>query len=302
ACLGFNLEIVSGSVSQFFNPTVVICGTVNSYLPSNGLTPGLLTVSGQVYTVAPGAALTGTALLIAGANLTICINATENSQGQIISGAVTTSSGGAVTTTVCGVVTQYIAPTGDVSGLITISGVTYPIAPHTSLIGGNVITSGTNVCLQFTLNSTGQITGGGAVFNGSVQISVCGTVSSFTDPTAFLSGSITIAGISFPVAASTVFSGGSFVVPATLGMTLTLNGQGQVTAAVITASSCTSTTITGPVTAFSPATATTPGSITINGVTYSVAVGTVLIISNGLPLSARPYRIGPRRPDHAMPA
>lgn len=284
-----NLQIIGGTVTQNTSFNTVVCGLVTNYIPATPGSIGTITIGGQTFTIAASGVITNDTLTVSGAPL--CLNAVFNGSGQITSGVLTPQSGSTSTINVCGVVTGYVAPTSTVAGSVGIGGTPYPIAPGASISGAGILTIGTSVCLQGTLNSAGQIVSATATFNGGVQVTICGLASLYTAATSTMPGSLTIAGITFPIAAGVTFSGGTVLAPATLGLTLTLNGQGAITAGTVTATGCNGQSISGPITNYVPPTATTAGSITIGGITYPVAAGTVLTVGTGVPLAATPVRV-----------
>jgi hypothetical protein len=266
----------------------VVCGLVTNYVPATPGSVGSITINGQTYTIAASTVITNDTLTVSGVPL--CLNAVFNGAEQITSGVLTPQSGSPSTINVCGVVTGYVAPTATAPGSVGIGGTPYPIAPGASIAGAGILAVGTSVCLQGTLNGSGQIVSGTATFNGGVQVAVCGLVSIYNASTSATPGSLTIAGITFPVAAGATFSGGTVQAPATLGITLTLSGQGAITAGTITATACSGQSISGPITSYVPPTVTTAGSITIGGITYPIAAGTVLTVGSGTPLAAHVLR------------
>lgn len=268
-----------------------LCGVVSFLAPPSFGGFGSITINGRNVAFAPGAFIFN--LSAAGTGNDICLIGTLNSAGQISSASVTADVPLTIVatapTTVCGVVSSYTPASATTFGSVVIGGATYSIVANSSIGGSGLLSNGANVCLQLTLNSAGQITLATVTSNGGIQVSVCGPISSYTAATSTVAGLLTIAGITFPVAANATVSGPTTVTAtSTLGLTLSINGQGQVTAANITSTSCTAITISGPITGFVPATATSAGSITIAGFTFSVAVGTVLNLA-GVPLSARAY-------------
>jgi len=111
--------------------------------------------------------------------------------------------------------------------------------------------------------------------------------------TAAAPGSITIGGITFPIAAGTTATGtGILAVGSNFCLVLGLNGSGQITAVSVTPSPTATVTITAPYTSYTPPTATTAGSITIGGVTFTIAAGTTLTTTQGTPLAAVIVRQG----------
>lgn len=286
ATVNSNQQIVGGSVTADVSLSLVVCGAVTAFVPPTNAVPGFVTINGASYVIAAGTALSGTVLIGTGA--TLCFNGILGGPGQIIGGTFTQPAGTPTPISICGVVTGYVAPTTTLAGSVGIAGTPYPIAVGVSLTGASLLVTGTNVCLQGTLDASGELTGGTVTFNGGVEVTVCGLISGYFAASSTMAGSLTIAGISFPIAAGTTITGGTVAAPATLGITVVLNGQGAVSGGNITANTCAGSSVSGPVASYVPPTATTAGSITIGSVTYPVAAGTVLTINSGVPLAATP--------------
>jgi hypothetical protein len=180
-----------------------------------------------------------------------------------------------VNVSVCGTVTAYAAP-GLLPGLIVIGGQSIPIAVGANINGSGLITVGSNLCLNGSLNALAQLQAGTVTLNASTSVSVCGDVSAYTAATASAPGSITIGGQTFPIAAGTNINGAGLIdVGASLCLDATLNGLGQIVApATVTANATTSVSVCGVVSAYTAATASAPGSITIGGQTFPIAAGT----------------------------
>lgn len=253
-----------------------VCGVVTAYQAATANAPGSITIGGQTIPIAAGATITGNNLITLGSNL--CLNATLNGAGQII---VPSSIGAQATTrlNICGVVTAYTAATANAPGSITIGGTVIPIAAGTVIENAGLITVGSDLCLSATLNAQGQIIPPSSVgFGGNVTLNVCGNVDAYTAATANTAGSITINGTTFPIAAGTTINGNNLItVGADLCFNLTVNASGQVippSTVIVDVSAA--VTICGTVTAYTAATATTPGSITIGGVTLPIAAGATI--------------------------
>jgi hypothetical protein len=264
---------------------VNVCGTVTAYTASTANAPGSITIGGQTFPIAAGTSLSGAGILTGSANPNVCLQGSLNGSGQISNGTVTANAGATATVNVCGTVTAYTAATGTVPGSITVGGQTFPIAAGTVLNGGGAITVGSSLCLNATLNGSGQISNGTVAVTGTVTVNICGTVTAYTAATSTVPGSITIAGITFPIAAGTVFTG---TVGPAVGTNLCLStqvGGGQITGGSGGPGSG-GTTISGPVTSFTPPSSSGGGSIVIGGTTFPVAAGSTLAVTGTAPLSA----------------
>jgi hypothetical protein len=251
---------------------VAVCGTVTAYAAPS-LVPGLIVIGGQSIPIAAGATINGQGLINVGSDL--CLNGSLNALAQLETGTVTVNATTSVS--VCGVVSAYTAATASTPGSITIGGQTFPIAAGTNIDGSGLINVGANLCLNATLNGLGQITTPATVTaNATTSVSVCGVVSAYTAATASSPGSITIGGQTFPIAAGTNIDGSGLInVGANLCLNATLNGLGQITTpATVTANATTSVSVCGVVSAYTAATASSPGSITIGGQTFPIAAGT----------------------------
>ena len=275
--LNLSGELVSPStITVNATASVQTCGIVSAYTAATSLVPGLVVIGGQPFPIAAGVTLDGSGLLTVGAN--VCLNGTVNGLGQLITPSSITANV-ATTVSVCGVVTAYTAATASAPGSLTIGGQTFPIAAGTAIDGSGLITVGANLCLNGTLDASGQLVVPSSVTaNVSTSVSVCGVVSAYTAATASAPGSLTIGGQTFPIAAGTVISGSSLITAgADLCLTGTLNASGQlVVPSSVSANVSAAVNVCGVVVAYTAATASTPGSITIGGNTFPIAVGTAI--------------------------
>lgn len=175
--------------------------------------------------------------------------------------------------TVCGAVSAFTAATSGTAGSITMGagGPTFAIAPGTVL--GSAVSIGANVCLVAVTNSTGQLTSAFAFPNSTSKpgmLTICGFITSSG------TSNLSIGGASFTFApAGATFTGVSLTTPGPLCINLTLNSAGQVVSGVAsTTFSAAPPVVCGATPLFQAATATAPGSITINGNTLVIAAGT----------------------------
>ncbi len=259
--------------------TINVCGVVTAFQTATANAPGSITIGGVTYPIAANTVLQGQESLRTGDNA--CLSATLNASGQITGGQITVNAGGSVN--VCGVVSAYTPATALTAGSVTIGGQTIPIAAGTTLAGQNLLTIGNNVCLNGTLNGAGQVSSGGVTANasGGTTINVCGDVTNFTAATANAPGSITIGGQTFPIAAGTTLTGqNNIVLGSPYCLSGTLNANGQLSNGTLTANASGSVNVCGVVSAYTPATALTAGSVTIGGQTIPIAAGTTLAGQN----------------------
>ena len=191
--------------------------------------------------------------------------------------AVEAQVGAEVDLAICGEVDSYTAATGLVPGALVIDGQSFVLAAGTELTNSNLLTANADICLSASLNASGDITGGSITANAATAVEVCGAVTAFTAATAAVPGSITIGGQTFPIAAGTTLDGqGLATVGADLCLDATANGAGQLEDGTLTANATAAVEVCGAATAFTAATATAPGSITIGGQTFPIAAGTTL--------------------------
>jgi hypothetical protein len=279
-CLTGTLNVAG----QLTDPTTVtvnattsleVCGVVSAYTAATASTPGSITIGGQTIPIAVGTSIDGSGLITLGADL--CLNGTLNASGQLVVPS-SVSVEASTSISVCGVVTAYTAATASSAGSLTIGGQTIPISAGTNINGSGLIQVGANLCLNGTLNASGQLVPPASMaVNGSLSVSVCGVVSAYTAAT-LIPGSITIGGQTIPIAAGTNINGSGLIsVGANLCLNGTLNASGQlVPPSSVAVNASSSVNVCGVVTAFTPATASAPGSITIGGQTFSIAPGTTL--------------------------
>lgn len=192
----------------------------------------------------------------------------------------------------CGTVTSFIPATATATGSISFSGVNtnqmYTIAAGTVLGGQTALQTLTNVCLQFTTNAAGAISGGQFVPNSSLQAIVCGTVSGYTAASTAAGGTVTIGGLTFLLGQGATFAGAAPTTGQVQQFSFTMNGLGVITGGTVAAGTCTGTTVAGPFGVFIPATATTPGLLTFGAVTIVIPAGTRVTVTHSVPLAAYP--------------
>lgn len=241
--------ITSGTLTLNVTTSVNVCGKVTAISASS------ITINGVVYPIAAGAAIDGASQITAGVDA--CLNATLNASGQIVAPSSITVQA-TTTVNVCGIVSA-ISSTS-----LTINGVTYPLATGANINGINLVTVGANACLAGTLNASGQIVAPSSItVQGATTINICGVVSAVS------ATSLTINGVTYPLAAETAVNGiNNINVGMNACLAATINAAGQITApSSITAKVDTAVSVCGVVSALSAT------SLSINGVTYPIAAG-----------------------------
>lgn len=272
-------QIIGGTLSTTFTNAVNLCGVVTSYLPATTLTPGFVTIGGQSFAIAPGVTLTSSTLVGAGV---VCLTGALNGSGQIASGSFSGVASLTNTVNICGAFGGFTPATISTPGSIIISGQIIPIAVGVVLGGSTALTANSTLCLYGTANSAGQIILGAVSPTALAPVSVCGTVTAYTLSTATVPGSITIGGQTYGIAPGVTLSGaGLLAITAnpTLCLQATLNGAGQISTGSLglTLGGTPSVNVCGVVTAYTPATATVGGSITVASNTLVIAAGTTFV-------------------------
>jgi hypothetical protein len=172
-----------------------------------------------------------------------------------------------VSITVQGRVSAFTKATGTSNGSITIAGVKYAIRAGIPLC--ECIKVGAEVRLRLHLDLNGLISGCTVEW---VRVTLSGLVSAYTHATASSNGSITIGGHTYSIKA-----GVSLPLCVRVGVYVSLklvfNGSGQVTGCSFIKAYV---TLSGLVTAYVRATATSNGSITVGGKTLVIKAGTSL--------------------------
>ncbi len=134
------------------------------------------------------------------------------------------------------------------------------------------------------VSQTGRIqpaaaqTGGGTAVPTVVlvtsPVAICGSVTAFTAAGATTAGSITFGTTTYPILPGVTLVGQNAI---STGVNVCLSGLanagGSLLSGVITVASTTTIVVCGPVTAYTPATASAPGSLTIGGIVFPTAVG-----------------------------
>ncbi len=195
-----------------------------------------------------------------------------------------------VTAQICGQVTQFQPATLLSSGLLRLNGATnYRIAPGVVIGGQSLIFNGQNLCLEAVLNNSGEIAIGSTVA-GSI-VNVCGAVENYKASTFVTLGAITLNGTTYPIATDFALEGSSQIANgANMCLTAILNNSGQLARPGVIAANLThSLTMCGAVNAYTPATATVPGALSVAGMNFTVAPGAMisgLVVGSNQCLSA----------------
>lgn len=178
--------------------------------------------------------------------------------------------------TVCGQVTAYTSATATAPGALRIINTTYNIAPGVVISGQALIRLNANLCFDFTIDNTGQVTLPSTV-TGSIS-TLCGGLEEYQPAGVNTPGSLKIAGQSFQIASgTTIQSEVTLVLGANICLTATLNQSGQIispTAAL--ANLPKQLSVCGNVNAYTAATITAPGLLNVSGINLTAAPGTTI--------------------------
>jgi hypothetical protein len=152
--------------------------------------------------------------------------------------------------------------------------------------------------------ASAQTGGGTAVPTATTTsvVAICGTVTSFTAATGTTAGTITFTTgnlvTTYPILAGVTLVGQNAI---TTGASVCLSGlldvTGNVVSGVITVNAPTTIIVCGPVTAYTAATATALGSVTIAGITFPTALnatfsGTTIAVGSNLCITAQLSGLG----------
>ncbi len=275
-CLNSGTGLLSGGYgSQAF----YVCGVIVNYVPPTQYSLGSITLGNQTYSIVPGVSLLSTGLVGTG---TVCLNGTVNGAGQITSGTFGGIAGTTTPISVCGALGGFTPPTGASSGSIVINGQTYTIAPGVLVSGGALLTLNSGVCLNGSATAPYQLIAASVSPFTLAPVSVCGAVSAYVPATASTAGSITVGGQTYGIAPGFTISGSSLLAigaSQSVCLSATLNGAGQITSGSIggNATSTPTVDVCGAVTAYTPATATAGGTITVAGRTLVINAGTSFV-------------------------
>lgn len=212
----------------------------------------------------------------------LCFVGQQNTQtpAQIVSGTLTPNFSSPVV--ICGTVNSYLAASPSTTGFISIGTSLLPTGINSNLTG-TAITVGQNLCINGQVNALGQLTVGTVSANSGstapvTPISACGTVTIYTAPGASSNGAVTIATptatVQYVIVAGSTINPSTFTGSGTPNMCLvgTLNAGGQLTRATFSPNNPQSITLCGVVTAYSPATVSQTGSLTIGGLIVPLAL------------------------------
>lgn len=186
--------------------------------------------------------------------------------------------------TVCGAAGTYTAPTASAAGSLIVGGVTYPIATGQTVSGASLATSGANICVIGTFNTSNQLTSVTITANTGAStptsILICGPVTNYTAATSSAAGSIMVNGVKIPIASGTTIGG------ATVANGLNVCIKGAIGSGGLSTASATSNSppvgtptgvtvnVCGPLSAYTAATGTAGGTLVIGGITFPIAAGT----------------------------
>jgi len=244
-----------------------LCGRVNAYVAPTAFLVGTVTVGPTTLLIAAGTDVSSKVEV--GANL--CFDLEIDTAGRITDSAVTANTTSSVD--ICGMVNAHAAAGADSYGSLRIGGVDFVLAAGSQLPAA--VRAGANLCLDLTLNAFGQVAGGTASANATGTMRVCGRVSAFAAASSTSTGNLTIGGRSFVLGLGSRLPA-SVRTGANLCTALTINGLAQVSGGTAQANITSTVDVCGQVTAFTAATATGDGSLTIDSVPRAVAVGTTL--------------------------
>ncbi|HEY6328177.1 MAG TPA: putative Ig domain-containing protein [Blastocatellia bacterium] len=176
------------------------------------------------------------------------------------------------TVTTCGDVSAYTAAGSTTQGSITIGGQTFAIDEGTTITGSQLIIVGSSLCIQATLDASGNITVPTQVkADVETSMTLCGSVTTYAAATSTTPGSITIGGTTYIIAAgATIASGTTITTGSSICIQATLDPFGNIIIGQVESS----LTICGAISAYTAASATGVGSITIAGQTLQIAPGT----------------------------
>lgn len=210
--------------------------------------------------------------------------------GTALPTVVTTVTVSGSTVAICGGITSFTAATATSPGSITFSSAnvvsTYTIGAGVTLVGQNAISTGVSACLTGTLTAGGILVNGVITANTTTTIQVCGPVTAYTPATSTALGSLTIAGITFPTALGASFTGTAVTVGSNLCITAQLSGLGNLVSGNAVVNTSGALSLTGPFTTYTPATATTAGSVTFGTITFVIPAGSTITVGGAVPLSA----------------
>jgi hypothetical protein len=301
--LGANSQIASATLTV--NPAtatqVNLCGVVGTFTPATTTATGAITIGGILYPIAVNATAFTGAAVTTGAN--VCLAATLNALGQITGGsAVANTVTGTTAVNLCGTLSSFTpAANTSTSAIIVFSSPSqsFTVAPGVTVGNTSLATAGSLVCIVGQTNGT-QLTSVSFVSTVAPTVTICGVVSAYNPATTSTVGSVTINGTTITLAPNATLSS-AITVNANVCLVLTLNALQQATAVAVSANVVATTTATatatatatgtpatatatatpatqvicGIITNYLAATATTNGTLTINGTVLGIAPGAV---------------------------
>ena len=276
---------------------LAICGTIGTFTANSATATGLIsinTVSGTPnYTIAAGATITNSLQgTVTGSS--VCLVGGLDATGQLTSFTLTPNV--PFTVTLCGNVAAYTAASTNGVGSLTVGSSILPVAQNTTFTGGTAITTGSNLCIQATLNGLGQVVAGVVTANTAgtastgAPVAICGTVASYTAATSTTAGTLqfTLAtvNVTYTIPANTTINGSLSSAIAT-GQNICLSGivtgSNALSSVTLTANATTMLTECGAVGTFVAPSGTTPGSLSLGSSVLPVSPNATF---SGAPLTS----------------
>ena len=203
------LDLTLNGSNQIIPPTRVagasisVCGTLNSYKAAVLERAGAISIGSSDFVIAPGASLSNDSMAVAGSS--VCLTGAVNAAGQLIyPSALIVDQSYPIAT--CGPVTAYTAATSNSSGFLSIGGLSFTLAPGLTPAGS--VNVGGSSCLLGTMGAQGQLVSPTSMAGYTTSgLKICGVVTAYRGAGGGADGSITIGGITLPIAEGVVISG-----------------------------------------------------------------------------------------------
>lgn len=270
-----------GSVAAQTATTVSVCGALNTYTAPGQTANGSITFSTPVtsYPIAAGTNVTLGGGVSTTAGSSVCLVGLLGANNQLVSASLTANPATPVHVNLCGAVGPFTPTSSTATGSITIGSILYPIALNAGAFTGTpAVAAGANVCLDATFNALGQITGGVAIANptttSTTPVNGCGTLQGSTPANGAVLATIvfTSPAASYTVASGVTVGNTSLAVNGSLVCIIGQSSNSQLTSVSFVAPVFSTLSVCGQVTAYTQATTSTAGSLTVDATILPIGV------------------------------
>lgn len=178
--------------------TLTKCGAINNFRPARNNSIGSISIGSSSYTIGINQVINGQNQIGIGSDM--CLIASLDISGFLKQPSTIVVNNHSPIS-ICGEVSDYTPPTDIDPGFLGIGNMNFTIAPGTNL---GFVSVGSFQCLQGRIDVDGRLAAPSTFdLEASGPAKICGTVNAFSRPIGNQTGSITISGVTLPIAQRT---------------------------------------------------------------------------------------------------